>query len=93
MLNQRYGCVCLEPDKMKFIDRMVVDSSSVALKQTTGLSLPQQAPMTLVALFLLLEDNSLYMKGTARTLNNKIHKLYSAFGLDTEKINNLLKIL
>ncbi|EKQ52333.1 MAG: aspartate 4-decarboxylase [Methanobacterium sp. Maddingley MBC34] len=84
MLNQRYGCVCLEPEKMKFIDRMVADSRSVALKHTAGLSLPQQAQMTLFALFFLLEDNSLYIKGTEQTLNHRIHKLYKAFGLSTE---------
>jgi aspartate 4-decarboxylase len=87
MLNQRYGFVCLEPDKMKFIDRMVADSRSVALKHTSGLSLPQQAQMTLFALFFLLEDNSLYLRGTEKTLNNRIHKLYNAFGLSTEKID------
>lgn len=83
-LNQRYGCVCLEPDKMKFIDRMVADSRSVALKHTAGLSLPQQTQMTLFALFFLLEDNSLYIKGTEKTLNNRIHKLYDGFGLSAE---------
>lgn len=87
MLNQRYKCVCLEPDKMKFIDRMVADSRSVALKHTAGLSLPQQTQMTLFALFFLLEDNILYLKGTERTLNNRIHKLYTSFGLSTEKID------
>lgn len=83
-LNQRYGCVCLEPDKMKFIDRMLADSRTVALKHMAGLSLPQQVQMTLFALFFLLEDNTLYIKGTEKTLNNRIHKLYDAFGLSAE---------
>ncbi len=79
--NERYGCVCLEPDKMKFIDRMVADSRSVALKHTAGLSLPQQTQMTLFAIFFLLENNSLYLKGTENTLNNRIHQLYNGLGL------------
>jgi aspartate 4-decarboxylase len=84
MSNQRYGSVCLEPDEMKFIDRMVADSRSVALKHTAGLSLPQQTQMTLFALFFLLEDNSLYLKGTENILNNRIHKFYNSFGLPAE---------
>ncbi|NYB52375.1 MAG: bifunctional aspartate transaminase/aspartate 4-decarboxylase [Methanobacteriaceae archaeon] len=79
--NERYGCVCLEPEKMKFIDRMVADSRSVALKHTAGLSLPQQTQMTLFALFFLLEDNTLYLKGTEKTLNNRIHQLYKSLGI------------
>ncbi|MCE5215014.1 MAG: bifunctional aspartate transaminase/aspartate 4-decarboxylase [Methanobacterium sp.] len=84
MLNHRYGFVCLEPDKMKFIDRMVADSRSVAMKHTAGLSLPQQTQMTLFALFFLLKDYCLYKKGTEKTLNNRIHKLYNALGLSAK---------
>jgi aspartate 4-decarboxylase len=86
-LYQRYEFVCLEPDKMKFIDRMVADSRSVALKHTAGLSLSQQTQMTLFALFFLAEENSLFIKGTEKTLNNRMHKLYEALGISKDLID------
>ena len=42
-LDKRYGILALHPEKIKFIDRLVADSRSVALNHTAGLSLPQQA--------------------------------------------------
>jgi aspartate 4-decarboxylase len=83
-LNQRYGCVCTDPQAMKFIDRIVADSRSVALKHTAGLSLPQQTQMTLFALFFLLKDNELYIKGTENTLNHRMQKLYTSLGIKDE---------
>lgn len=44
-LNKRYGAMTMEPEKLKFIDRMVADSRNVALNHTAGLSLPQQVQM------------------------------------------------
>ena len=46
-----------EPEKLKFIDRMVADSRDVALNHTAGLSLPQQVQMALFSLFALLDDD------------------------------------
>ena len=59
-LNQRYGTLTLEPEKIKFIDRMVADSRSVALNHTAGLSLPQQVQMVLFALTHLLDTEDAY---------------------------------
>ena len=50
-LARRYGSITLEPEKLKFIDRMVADSRQVALNHTAGLSLPQQIQMALFSLF------------------------------------------
>ena len=50
-LNKRYDSLTLQPETMKFIDRMVADSRRVALNHTAGLSLPQQVQMTLFSLF------------------------------------------
>ena len=43
-LNHRYSPITLEPEKVKFIDRMVADSRMVALNHTAGLSLPSANP-------------------------------------------------
>jgi aspartate 4-decarboxylase len=39
------------PDKLKFIDRLVADSRTVALNRTADLSTPQQVQMVLSSLF------------------------------------------
>ncbi|NEE22897.1 aspartate 4-decarboxylase, partial [Streptomyces sp. SID7499] len=39
-LDRRYGTLSLEPEKIRFIDRLVADSRQVALNHTAGLSLP-----------------------------------------------------
>lgn len=59
-LNRRYGSITLQPEKLKFIDRMVADSRQVALNHTAGLSLPQQVQMTLFCLFALLDTANSY---------------------------------
>ncbi|QEU94201.1 bifunctional aspartate transaminase/aspartate 4-decarboxylase [Streptomyces kanamyceticus] len=59
-LNKRYGTLSLEPEKIRFIDRLVADSRQVALNHTAGLSLPQQVMMTLFSLFDMLEEGQAY---------------------------------
>jgi aspartate 4-decarboxylase len=59
-LHHRYGSITLTPEKLKFIDRMVADSRSVALNHTAGLSLPQQIQMALFSLFALLDTAHSY---------------------------------
>ncbi|MET9951444.1 bifunctional aspartate transaminase/aspartate 4-decarboxylase [Streptomyces sp. NPDC006339] len=59
-LARRYGTLSLEPEKIRFIDRLVADSRQVALNHTAGLSLPQQVMMTLFSLFALLEEGRAY---------------------------------
>ena len=61
-LRKRYTPITLEPDKLKFIDRIVADSRDVALNHTAGLSLPQQVQMTLFSLFQLMDDDLSYQK-------------------------------
>ena len=80
-LNERYGSISLDIPNLKFIDRMVADSRSVALKHTAGLSLPQQIQMTLFSLFFIIEDNVNYIEGTKKALNKRIHVLYKTLGL------------
>ncbi|GAA2748356.1 bifunctional aspartate transaminase/aspartate 4-decarboxylase [Kitasatospora cinereorecta] len=59
-LARRYGSLTLEPGRLRFIDRMVADSRQVALNHTAGLSLPQQAQMTLFSLFALMPEGKAY---------------------------------
>lgn len=49
-LHRRYQQVVLDPDHMKFIDRMVADSRSIGLYHTSGLSTPQQIMESLFSL-------------------------------------------
>ncbi|MFI6087320.1 bifunctional aspartate transaminase/aspartate 4-decarboxylase [Streptomyces sp. NPDC051218] len=59
-LAKRYGTLTLDPEKIKFIDRLVADSRQVALNHTSGLSLPQQMMMALFSLFDMLEEGQAY---------------------------------
>ncbi|MFD0154462.1 bifunctional aspartate transaminase/aspartate 4-decarboxylase [Streptomyces sp. NPDC055721] len=59
-LNKRYGTLSLEPEKIRFIDRLVADSRQVALNHTAGLSLPQQVMMSLFSLFDMLDEGQAY---------------------------------
>lgn len=61
-LHHRYSSVVLDPDKMKFIDRLVADSRLVALNHTAGLSTPQQIQMALFAGFGYLNAGELQPK-------------------------------
>jgi aspartate 4-decarboxylase len=80
-LNKRYGSLTLEPDKMKFIDRMVADSRRVALNHTAGLSLPQQVQMMLFSLFCLTDAGDAYKKLTRRIVAKRIYEFWEGFHL------------
>jgi len=82
LLNKRYGAITLQPEKLKFIDRMVADSRQVALNHTAGLSLPQQVQMALFSLFALLDTEDRYKKLTQTIVSGRLRKL--AKGLDIE---------
>lgn len=66
ILHRRYSTLTLEPEKLKFIDRMVADSRQVALNHTAGLSLPQQMQMGLFAAFALLDKENKYKQRCRR---------------------------
>jgi aspartate 4-decarboxylase len=81
-LAERYGSLTLNPDRMKFIDRMVADSRAVALNHTAGLSLPQQLQMTLFSLFSLLDENDAYKQRCQRIVHTRLAALAKALGVD-----------
>lgn len=81
-LNKRYSTTALEPEKMKFIDRMVADSRLVALHHTAGLSTPQQVMMTFFSLFCLLDKKNIYKKDAQDIVIKRFKMLYEALGED-----------
>ena len=79
-LDKRYGSLTLHVDKLKFVDRLVADSRSVALNHTAGLSLPQQAQMALFSLFALLDEKGKYKKLTQDIVQKRLKLLWTATG-------------
>ena len=57
MLDERYRSLTAEPRKLKFIDRLVADSRTVAQNHTAGLSTPQQVQIALFSLFGLMDES------------------------------------
>jgi aspartate 4-decarboxylase len=80
-LNARYGPMTLEPEKLKFIDRMVADSRNVALNHTAGLSLPQQVQMALFALTHLLDEKDDYKRLTMQICHERRDLLWKGMGI------------
>ena len=81
-LNKRYGTLTLNPQKLKFIDRMVADSRSVALNHTAGLSTPQQVQMTLFSLFALMDETGAYKKLSQQIVRDRMQALWRGMGVD-----------
>ncbi len=80
-LHHRYAALSLEPDKIKFIDRLVADSRDVALNHTAGLSTPQQVQMALFSLFTLLDPDDGYTKRCRRIVHERFERLVQGLGL------------
>jgi aspartate 4-decarboxylase len=80
-LNHRYGPITLEPQKLKFIDRMVADSRMVALNHTAGLSLPQQIQMALFSAFDLLDSTDSYKSLCQLIVRRRWTALFEGVGL------------
>jgi aspartate 4-decarboxylase len=83
LLDKRYGTLVLDPRKLKFIDRLVADSRTVAQNHTAGLSTPQQVQMALFALFALMDESDAYKKAVKRVVRRREAALYSELGLST----------
>lgn len=80
-LNKRYGALTLEPEKIRFIDRMVADSRCVALNHTAGLSLPQQVQMCFFALTHLLDEKDAYKHLTMEICHKRRDLLWKGMGI------------
>ena len=81
-LNERYGTISLKPEKIKFIDRIVADSRDVALNHTAGLSLPQQAMMTLFSLAELMDEEKKYQAEVIAIVERRAWALIEGLGVE-----------
>jgi aspartate 4-decarboxylase len=80
-LHHRYESITTEPDKLKFIDRLVADSRTVALNHTAGLSTPQQVQMVLFSLFSLMDTPDAYKNALKRLIRRRKQALYREIGI------------
>ncbi|QRY77452.1 bifunctional aspartate transaminase/aspartate 4-decarboxylase [Pseudomonas sp. PDNC002] len=80
-LNQRYASLVPDTRGLKFIDRLVADSRSVALNHTAGLSTPQQVQMVFFALFALIDAADEYKTALKHLLRQRHHALYRELGV------------
>jgi len=80
-LDTRYHSITTEPRKLKFIDRLVADSRTVALNHTAGLSTPVQAQMTLFSLFSLMDEAGHYKAEMKSIVLRRKQALYRELGL------------
>jgi len=81
-LRARYASLALEPDRLKFIDRIVADSRRVALNHTAGLSTPQQIQMALFSLFALLDDDDYYARRCRSIVHERFGRLLRGLGVE-----------
>ncbi len=75
-LDNRYKSITTNPRKLKFIDRLVADSRTVALNHTAGLSTPAQVQMVLFSLFALMDEKDAYKNVTKRLIRRRLDALY-----------------
>lgn len=80
-LDKRYSSITTDPRSLKFIDRLVADSRTVALNHTAGLSTPVQAQMTLFSIFCLMDDPGAYKAEMKRIVLRRKEALYRELGL------------
>lgn len=81
-LGRRYSSLTMNPDGMKFIDRMVADSRAVALNHTAGLSTPQQVQMSLFSLMSLLDEKDAYRRKMRTLISDRLEALWKGTGFE-----------
>lgn len=79
-LEKRYSSLTTDVPALKFIDRMVADSRSVALNHTAGLSTPQQIQMSLFAAMCLLDKDDEYKQKMQELIHSRLDALWSTTG-------------
>ncbi|WP_354678030.1 bifunctional aspartate transaminase/aspartate 4-decarboxylase [Cupriavidus plantarum] len=83
-LHKRYNSITTTPDTLKFIDRVVADSRTVALNHTAGLSTPQQVQMVLFSLFSLMDTPDAYKQAMKRLIRKRKAALFCEIGIAPE---------
>ena len=87
-LDRRYSSITTDVGALKFIDRLVADSRTVALNHTAGLSTPQQVQMVLFSLFALMDERDRYKVALKKVIRAREAALYRELGLPLEKDPN-----
>ncbi|MEM9683274.1 MAG: bifunctional aspartate transaminase/aspartate 4-decarboxylase [Pseudomonadota bacterium] len=87
-LDRRYMSLTTEPRALRFIDRLVADSRTVALNHTAGLSVPQQLQMTLFALNGLMDRDNSYKNAAKRLIRDRYKRLYFNMGVSAKRTEN-----
>ncbi|MBN7123526.1 aspartate 4-decarboxylase [Erwinia billingiae] len=90
-LDKRYSSITTDPRSLKFIDRLVADSRTVALNHTAGLSTPVQAQMTLFSIFCLMDEPGAYKAEMKRIVLRRKEALYRELGLPMPYDNNSVR--
>ncbi len=80
-IDKRYIAITTTPRKIKFIDRLSIDSRYSALAHTGGLSCPQQVIMGFFSLFELMDKDKTYKKDIHEILKKRIFNLYENLDL------------
>ncbi len=80
-LDRRYGSLSLTPRRIRFIDRLVADSRSVALNHTAGLSLPQQCMMLLFSAYCVLDSENHYRRALQALIHRRLRMLTDGMGV------------
>ena len=80
-LDERYGTLLPNVRGLKFIDRLVADSRTVALNHTAGLSTPQQVQMVLFSLFALMDESDGYKAELKKLIRRREAALYRELGV------------
>lgn len=87
-LDRRYGSLLPDVRSLKFIDRLVADSRTVALNHTAGLSTPQQVQLVLLSLFALMDENDSYKATLKNIIRKREAALYRELGIPVESDPN-----
>lgn len=87
-LERRYSSIIPDVSELKFIDRLVADSRTVALNHTAGLSTPQQVQMVLFSLFALMDEHDIYKAALKKVIRQRETALYRELGIELEKNPN-----
>lgn len=88
ILANRYASISAEPEKIKFIDRVVAESRAVGLNHTAGLATPAQVQMVLFSLFALMDDADSYKNAVKRLVRHRQAALYNEIGVKAAEDEN-----
>jgi aspartate 4-decarboxylase len=81
VLKNRYASLSTEPERIKFIDRIVAESRAVGLNHTAGLATPAQVMMVLFSLFSLMDDADVYKTAVKRLVRRRQAAMYHEMGV------------